>query len=108
MPNDVNVYLWSHETLAWLMRPGQHEILVPENLVSNEVWCSYIPIIGDASVTTIGLKWDLSMFSFLKIYFLYNLILSNQLILFHFLLQPIQSLVSVKFSAHQIHILSQM
>lgn len=56
----VNVYLRSHDTLAWLLWPGQHEINVSQELATNENWCSYIPMNGCCCVTTTGLKYDLS------------------------------------------------
>lgn len=62
LPEDVNVYLKSCDTLAWILCPGQHEIKVPEEFVTKEMWCGYIPINGSANVTTTGLKYDLSMF----------------------------------------------
>lgn len=58
---DVNVYLRSHHTIAWLLLPGQHEIIVPEEYVEKQLWCSYIPMNGKSIVTTTGFKWDLSM-----------------------------------------------
>ena len=61
IPDHINVFLWSHQTLAWLLEPGQHEILIPVDFVAKEFWCSYIPMNGQTVVTTIGLKWDLSM-----------------------------------------------
>lgn len=61
LPADVNVYLRSHDALAWLLLPGHHEIKVPEKLISDEIWCGYIPMNGTCCVTTTGFKWDLSM-----------------------------------------------
>lgn len=60
LPNDVGVYLQSHDTLAWLLPPGQHAITIPEAFVAKEIWCGYIPMNGDAVVTTTGFKYDTS------------------------------------------------
>lgn len=59
IPDHINVFLWSHQTLAWLLAPGQHQIQVPMDFVANEIWCSYVPMNGQTCVTTDGLKWDL-------------------------------------------------
>lgn len=61
VPDDVNVYLMSHDAVAWLLWPGEHEIIVPQEFVTNEYWCSYVPMNGRCCVTTNGFKWDLSM-----------------------------------------------
>lgn len=62
LPDDVDVYLKSHDTLAWLLFPGQHEIKIPQEFVTQEIWCGYVPMNGSSGVTTTGLKYDLSMF----------------------------------------------
>lgn len=62
LSKEVRVYLISHDTLAWLLCPGRHEIEIPQKLVNDEVWCSYVPMSGATCVTTTGLKWDLSEF----------------------------------------------
>lgn len=61
LPDDVHVYLRSHQTLAWLLKPGQHEIIVPDEYAAKQFWCSYVPMDGKCNVTTAGFKWDLSM-----------------------------------------------
>lgn len=61
VPNDVNLYLRSHQTLAWLLQPGHHEIIAPEEYAAKQFWCSYVPMDGKCNVTTNGFKWDLSM-----------------------------------------------
>lgn len=63
VPDHVRVYLRSHHTIAWLLLPGQHDIIVPEECVEKHLWCSYIPMNGKCNVTTTGFKWDLSMSS---------------------------------------------
>ncbi|XP_055294861.1 thiamin pyrophosphokinase 1 [Sitodiplosis mosellana] len=60
LPQDTNIYLKSHDTLAWLLCPGQHEIKVPQQYVSQQIWCGYIPMNGSAGVTTTGLKYDMT------------------------------------------------
>lgn len=54
------LFLMSHDTLAWILRPGVHRFTIPEQFVENQVWCSYIPMGSAAQVTTKGLKYDLS------------------------------------------------
>ncbi|XP_031635931.1 thiamin pyrophosphokinase 1 [Contarinia nasturtii] len=63
LSESVNVYLQSHDTLAWLLFPGQHKINVPPEFVTNEVWCGYIPMDGSSCVTTSGLKYDLTNYT---------------------------------------------
>lgn len=58
--DSINVYLRSHDTLAWLLCAGQHQIEIPKTFVTDEFWCSYIPMNGSSIVSTTGLKWDLS------------------------------------------------
>lgn len=56
---NVNIFLRSPDTLAWLLWPGQHEILVPQDYVAKQIWCAYVPMNGRCNVTTTGLKYDL-------------------------------------------------
>lgn len=65
LPNNVKVYLRSHDTLAWLLWPGSHQITIPQELVTEEIWCGYIPMNGESCVTTTGLKYDIGIISFL-------------------------------------------
>lgn len=58
------LYLLSHDTLAWILRPGVHHLQVPEQFVTEQIWCSYIPFCSACRVTTRGLKYDLSKFLF--------------------------------------------
>lgn len=58
--SNIDVYLMTKNSLAWLLRPGSHVILVPQISVDEQRWCSYAPIRGKTIVTTTGLKWDLS------------------------------------------------
>lgn len=58
----LNIYLLSSNSLTWILRPGRHRIYIPtEILRQDNTWCSLIPV-GHVvtSVTTIGLKWNLS------------------------------------------------
>lgn len=57
------LYLLSHDSLAWILRPGIHHLQVPEQFVKEEIWCSYMPFGSVCRVTTRGLKYDLSTFS---------------------------------------------
>lgn len=55
-----NVYLLSGDSITWLLRPGKHTIQVPLDLVTNQRWCSLMPVGAAAhNVTTTGLKWNL-------------------------------------------------
>lgn len=56
----MHVYLISHEALSWLLCSGRHQIEIPQKLVNDEIWCSYVPMSGTTCITTTGLKWDLS------------------------------------------------
>lgn len=55
----TELYLMSHNTLAWVLRPGTHRLTIPDNLVEEQIWCSYIPFGSACRVTTHGLKYDL-------------------------------------------------
>lgn len=61
-PIHVNLYLRNHQSLAFLLQPGQNEIIVPDDYVAKQFWCSYVPLNGNCDATTNGLKWDLSMY----------------------------------------------
>lgn len=102
VPDHVNVYLRSHHTLAWLLLPGQHEILVPHEFVTKQFWCSYVAINGNCNVTTNGLKWDLCTFHHPKC-----ICVMSKTSLFDFILQRMKLLDLVKFSAHRIHTTAQ-
>lgn len=64
IPNHIDIYLKSHKSIAWLLFPGNHEIIVPEVFVIRQLFCSYIPMDGSCKVTTDGLKWDLCTWFF--------------------------------------------
>lgn len=49
-------FLCSSHSLSWLLFPGSHKIILP---VSQPQHCGLIPIDGEATVTTTGLKWNL-------------------------------------------------
>ncbi|KAI9579961.1 thiamin pyrophosphokinase 1 [Glossina fuscipes] len=55
----LNLYLLSGSSLTWLLRPGKHSISVPQDLVKKQRWCSLIPISGEMTVHTRGLKWNI-------------------------------------------------
>ncbi|XP_062121944.1 thiamin pyrophosphokinase 1 [Drosophila sulfurigaster albostrigata] len=58
--DNCNVYLLSGDSITWLLRPGKHTIQIPLDLVTNQRWCSLIPVGSPAhNVTTTGLKWNL-------------------------------------------------
>lgn len=57
---DIDVYLMTKNSLAWLLKPGNHSITVPDKCVQEEQWCSYVPVGAAATATTTGFKWDLS------------------------------------------------
>lgn len=54
------LFLLTHDSLAWLLRPGVHRLTIPIEFVETQVWCSYIPVGSACKVTTRGLKYDLS------------------------------------------------
>lgn len=50
-------YLCSSHSLSWLLAPGSHRMSVP---ASRPQHCGLIPIDGEATVTTTGLRWNLN------------------------------------------------
>ncbi|XP_026737262.1 thiamin pyrophosphokinase 1 isoform X2 [Trichoplusia ni] len=57
----IKIYLISDDSISWLLSPGEHVILISEEVrKSKRVWCSLVPI-GEACerVTSTGLKWNL-------------------------------------------------
>lgn len=57
---NCNVYLLGGDSITWLLRPGKHTIQIPLDLVTNQRWCSLMPVGSSAhNVTTTGLKWNL-------------------------------------------------
>ncbi|KAL7012283.1 hypothetical protein ACKWTF_014743 [Chironomus riparius] len=59
-PNDISrpVYILSSTSVTWMLQSGQHEINIPEEI--RNMWCSLIPIGQPTTVTTTGLKWNLT------------------------------------------------
>ncbi|XP_032456322.1 thiamin pyrophosphokinase 1 [Nasonia vitripennis] len=59
--NDVPVIQIAGESLTWLLKPGVHKIIIPEEIVKSKTWCALIPF-GNANscVSTTGLKWNLN------------------------------------------------
>lgn len=57
---NIQVYLMTKNSLAWLLRPGNHLINVPDICVQEQYWCSYVPVGAATTVTTTGFRWDLS------------------------------------------------
>lgn len=57
----LKVLILGDKSLSWLLKPGEHMILVPEELWSEKAYCSLIPVGRRCNhVTTSGLKWNLS------------------------------------------------
>lgn len=77
------VFLLSSSSMTWLLKPGQHSIEIPRDLVENKRWCSLLPIGEKAIVTTDGLKWDLCeflilfFFNFKYMYFFQIMVVYN-------------------------------
>uniref|UniRef100_A0AAG5CQ72 Thiamin pyrophosphokinase thiamin-binding domain-containing protein n=1 Tax=Anopheles atroparvus TaxID=41427 RepID=A0AAG5CQ72_ANOAO len=55
----AGVFLRSSNSLSWLLRPGDHNIDIPQRLVMDKLWCSLVPIGQPCKCTTEGLKWNL-------------------------------------------------
>lgn len=55
----IDIFILAKDSMSWLLGAGQHTIHVPPYLVERQIWCSYVPIGHECSVTTRGLKWDL-------------------------------------------------
>ncbi|CRK91681.1 CLUMA_CG005329, isoform A [Clunio marinus] len=52
----IPIFLFSANSLSWLLAPGHHEIHIPENV--KKFWCALIPF-EPTKVSTNGLKWNL-------------------------------------------------
>uniref|UniRef100_A0A1B6FRE0 Thiamin pyrophosphokinase thiamin-binding domain-containing protein n=1 Tax=Cuerna arida TaxID=1464854 RepID=A0A1B6FRE0_9HEMI len=55
----VRLYLFSTETLTWLLPAGSHEIQVPQSFVQCQAKCGLIPLGAPCVVSSSGLKWNL-------------------------------------------------
>lgn len=55
----TGVFLRSSNSLSWLLPPGEHTIDIPQRLVTEQIWCSLVPIGQACRCTTEGLKWNL-------------------------------------------------
>lgn len=59
------IVLLSSCSATWLLRPGSHEINVSclknNEILSDDRWIGLIPVGAPTTVTTSGLKWNLSM-----------------------------------------------
>lgn len=58
---DVDVFLMTKNSLAWLLSAGRHKMTIPQIFIDNSYWCSYAPIGNRTRVKTIGLKYDFGM-----------------------------------------------
>lgn len=58
--DNSRLFLLSSNSMTWLLKPGQHSIKIPKDLLEQHRWCSLLPIGGKSVVTTDGLKWNLS------------------------------------------------
>lgn len=57
----TRVYLLQDEAISWLLNPGRHSIIIPEDTLKHKkTWCSLVPV-GEPCqhVTSTGLKWNL-------------------------------------------------
>lgn len=101
--SSINCFLLTKNSLAWLLQPGQHTIQIPDRFVTEEYWCSYVPIGSRCRVTTNGLKWDLGEFNdftWVCVYRTTNSIANS--------LQTTQFVNSVGWSVRRTHMPAQM
>ena len=68
----IPVVIASGGSLFWLLSEGDHTVKVTEDIVLNSrrSWCGLVPLGYPSTVTTTGLKWNLSKFSLFKFEFL--------------------------------------
>ncbi|KAM0729600.1 Thiamine pyrophosphokinase 1 [Formica fusca] len=58
---NIQVIQIASNSLTWLLKPGLHNICIPEILVQQQSWCGLIPFGCPANcISTSGLKWDLN------------------------------------------------
>lgn len=70
--NETRVFLVADTSLTWLLAPGTHSICIPERLRDAQDWCAMIPIGNPCTLTTTGLKWNLSNASITYLSFFSN------------------------------------
>lgn len=69
---NIPVYQLARNSLAWLLRPGSHQINVGDAIVKKRDWCSLIPLgAGVEHVTTTGLKWNLSKCIYINVFHMF-------------------------------------
>ncbi|XP_063360513.1 thiamin pyrophosphokinase 1 [Cydia amplana] len=57
----TRLYLISDDAVSWLLPPGDHVIVVPEESKKHKrAWCSLVPVGEPCVVTSTGLKWNLN------------------------------------------------
>ncbi|KAL6262291.1 hypothetical protein P5V15_007385 [Pogonomyrmex californicus] len=58
---NIQVIQVASNSLTWLLKPGLHNIHIPEILVQRKSWCGLLPIGCPVNcISTTGLKWNLS------------------------------------------------
>ncbi|XP_076258642.1 thiamine pyrophosphokinase 1 isoform X2 [Rhynchophorus ferrugineus] len=57
---EKKIYHIASNSITWLLKPGSHKIIIPENLRRDQEWCALIPIGSSCKATTTGLKWNLN------------------------------------------------
>ncbi|KAL6443866.1 hypothetical protein ACFW04_001718 [Cataglyphis niger] len=58
---NIQVIQIASNSLTWLLKPGLHNICIPEILVQQKSWCGLIPFGCPVNcISTSGLKWDLN------------------------------------------------
>ncbi|XP_015602990.1 thiamin pyrophosphokinase 1 isoform X2 [Cephus cinctus] len=57
---NIKVINVASNSLTWLLQPGKHKIIIPNDLVEHSSWCSLLPFGTPVNcISTRGLKWDL-------------------------------------------------
>ncbi|KAK2583349.1 hypothetical protein KPH14_009347 [Odynerus spinipes] len=60
MIRNVQIIQIAADSLTWLLKPGFHRIMVPDELLQGNNWCGLLPIGAPAKhISTTGLKWNL-------------------------------------------------
>lgn len=55
-----SLFLLASDSITWLLKPGSHKILIPQQLVEAQATCGLIPLGAPCVVSTSGLKWNLN------------------------------------------------
>lgn len=55
---DLPGYVFSSDSITWLLLSGYHRIHIPPYLIEQEEYCGILPF-QNGTITSKGLKWDL-------------------------------------------------